>query len=49
MVVVGAAAHAPVIAAAAPWVLGMESSQELSNPRDFAKQFDPTDYMASRS
>ncbi|MDR3509162.1 MAG: type VI secretion system contractile sheath large subunit, partial [Caulobacteraceae bacterium] len=46
---IGAAAHAPFIAAAAPSVLGMESWQELSNPRDIAKQFDATDYMAWRS
>lgn len=46
---IGAAAHAPFIAAAAPRLLGMESWQELSNPRDIAKQFDATDYAAWRS
>ena len=46
---IGAAAHAPFIAAAAPGLLGMESWQELSNPRDLAKQFDATDYAAWRS
>lgn len=46
---IGAAAHAPFIAAAAPAVLGMESWQELANPRDIAKQFDAQDYMAWRS
>jgi type VI secretion system protein ImpC len=33
---IGAAAHAPFIAAAAPSMLGMESWQELVNPRDLA-------------
>lgn len=46
---IGAAAHAPIIAAAGPSLLGMESWQELSNPRDLAKQFEATDYMAWRS
>ena len=46
---IGAASHAPFIAAAAPGLLGMESWQELSNPRDLAKQFDATDYAAWRS
>jgi type VI secretion system protein ImpC len=46
---IGAAAHAPFIAAASPKLLGMESWQELSNPRDIAKQFDATDYAAWRS
>jgi type VI secretion system protein ImpC len=46
---IGAAAHAPIISAAAPAILGMESWQELANPRDLAKQFDAQDYMAWRS
>lgn len=46
---IGAAAHAPVIAGAAPAILGMESWQELSNPRDIAKQFDTVDYIGWRS
>jgi len=46
---IGAAAHAPFIAAASSQLLGMESWQELSNPRDLAKQFEATDYMAWRS
>ncbi len=46
---IGAAAHAPVIAAAAPSILGMESWQELANPRDLAKQFEAADYAAWRS
>ena len=46
---IGAAAHAPFIASASSQLLGMETWQELSNPRDLAKQFDATDYMAWRS
>ena len=46
---IGAAAHAPFISAASSSLLGMQSWQELSNPRDLAKQFDATDYMAWRS
>ena len=46
---IGAAAHAPFIAAADSQLLGMESWQQLSNPRDLAKQFDATEYMAWRS
>jgi type VI secretion system protein ImpC len=46
---IGAAAHAPFIAAAEPSVLGMESWQELSNPRDLAKLFDATEYAQWRS
>jgi type VI secretion system protein ImpC len=46
---IGAAAHAPFISAASSQLLAMESWQELSNPRDLAKQFDATDYMAWRS
>ncbi|USI74899.1 type VI secretion system contractile sheath large subunit [Sphingomonas morindae] len=46
---IGAAAHCPVLAAAGPRLIGMDSWRELSNPRDIAKQFDATDYMAWRS
>jgi type VI secretion system protein ImpC len=46
---IGAAAHAPFIAAAGPKLIGMESWRELANPRDLAKQFEATDYMAWRS
>ena len=46
---IGAAAHAPFVSAASPKLLGMETWQELSNPRDIAKQFDATDYAAWRS
>jgi len=37
---IGAAAHAPFIAAAAPPLFGMESWTELANPRDLGKLFD---------
>ena len=46
---IGAAAHAPFIAAADSQLLGMESWQELANPRDLAKQFEAIDYMAWRA
>jgi type VI secretion system protein ImpC len=46
---IGAAAHCPFLAAADSQLLGMESWQELSNPRDLAKQFDATEYMAWRA
>ena len=46
---IGAAAHAPFIAGTSPQMIGMESWQELANPRDLGKQFDSPDYMAWRS
>ncbi|MBV9931866.1 MAG: type VI secretion system contractile sheath large subunit [Alphaproteobacteria bacterium] len=46
---IGAASHAPFIAGAAPGLMGMESWEELANPRDLAKLFDATDYAAWRS
>ena len=46
---IGAAAHCPFLAAADSQLLGMETWQELSNPRDLAKQFDATEYMAWRA
>jgi type VI secretion system protein ImpC len=46
---IGAAAHAPFIAAAAPTLFGMESWTELANPRDLGKLFDATEYMAWRT
>lgn len=49
MAQVGAAAHVPFIAGAAPSVLGMESWQELSNPRDLTKTFGTPDYAPWRS
>ncbi len=46
---IGAAAHAPFITAAGPGLMGMESWQELANPRDLGKLFDATDYAAWRT
>ncbi len=46
---IGAAAHAPFISAASPGLMGMESWQELANPRDLGKLFDATDYAAWRT
>jgi type VI secretion system protein ImpC len=44
-----AAAHAPFLAAAAPSLMGMDSWQELANPRDLTKIFSAPDYAAWRS
>jgi type VI secretion system protein ImpC len=49
MAQIAAAAHAPFIAAAAPSLMGMDSWQELANPRDLAKIFGTPDYAAWRS
>jgi type VI secretion system protein ImpC len=49
MAQVAAAAHAPFIAASSPSLMGMESWQELANPRDLAKIFSAPDYAAWRS
>jgi len=46
---VASAAHAPFIAAANSSLMGMESWNELSNPRDLAKIFSTPDYAAWRS
>ncbi len=46
---IGAAAHCPIITGAAPNVLGMESWQELSNPRDLTKIFGTAEYASWRS
>lgn len=46
---VAAAAFAPFIAAAAPGMLGLESWEELSKPRDLAKIFEGPDYAKWRS
>src|SRR5690349_15367148 len=46
---VAAAAHAPFIAGAAPSLMGMDSWQELSNPRDLTKIFQAPEYAAWRS
>jgi len=44
-----AASHTPFIAAAAPSLFGMDSWQELGNPRDLAGIFSTPDYAAWRS
>jgi type VI secretion system protein ImpC len=49
MAQVAAAAHAPFIAAAAPTALGMDTWQELANPRDLTKIFSSPEYAAWRS
>ncbi|MGY6274082.1 type VI secretion system contractile sheath large subunit [Methylomonas sp. MgM2] len=49
MAKIGAAAHAPFLAGAAPSVLQMESWAELANPRDLRKLFMPPEYAAWRS
>ena len=46
---IAAAIHAPFIAGSSPALLGMESWQELSNPRDLTKIFTTPDYAAWRS
>src|SRR5690606_6149119 len=49
MAQIAAAAHAPFLAGAAPALMGMDSWQELANPRDLAKIFAAPDYAAWRS
>jgi type VI secretion system protein ImpC len=46
---IAAASHAPFIAGTAPSLMGMDSWQELANPRDLAKIFSAPDYAAWRS
>jgi type VI secretion system protein ImpC len=46
---VAAATHAPFIAGAAPTVMGMDSWQELANPRDLTKIFLTPEYAPWRS
>ncbi|MFO1498154.1 MAG: type VI secretion system contractile sheath large subunit [Verrucomicrobiota bacterium] len=49
MAQVAAAMHAPFIAGASPSGFGMESWQELSNPRDLTKIFQTPEYASWRS
>ena len=49
MAQIAAAAHAPFIAASAPGLMGMETWQELSNPRDLTKIFQTAEYAPWRS
>lgn len=44
-----AAAHCPMVSAADPTLLNMDSWQELSNPRDLTKIFQTPEYAAWRS
>jgi type VI secretion system protein ImpC len=46
---IASAAHAPFISSAGPRLFGMESWQELSNPRDLTKIFQTPEYAAWRS
>src|SRR6185312_1009007 len=46
---ISAAIHAPFISGASPSLLGMETWQELSNPRDLTKIFTTPDFAAWRS
>ena len=49
MAQIASAAHAPFITAAGPGLMGMESWQDLSNPRDLTKIFQTPEYAAWRS
>ena len=49
MAQIAAAAHAPFLAAAAPTVMGMDTWQELANPRDLGKIFSSPEYAGWRS
>jgi len=49
MMKVAAAAHAPFITGSAPTLFGMDSWQELSNPRDLTKIFQTPEYASWRS
>lgn len=46
---IAAAAHAPFISSAAPTLLGMDSWNELGNPRDLSTVFDTPDYAGWQS
>jgi type VI secretion system protein ImpC len=46
---VGAASHAPVIAAAAPSLFGLESFTDITRPRDLSKTFETVEYVKWRS
>jgi type VI secretion system protein ImpC len=49
MAQIGAAAHAPFITGTAPSIMGMESWQELANPRDLTKVFASPEYASFKS
>ena len=46
---IAAAAHAPFFAAADSGLMGMDSWNELMNPRDLSKLFDTPEYAAWKS
>lgn len=46
MAKIAAASHAPFLSSAAPALLGMDSWNELGNPRDLSTVFDTPDYAA---
>ncbi|UXY14568.1 type VI secretion system contractile sheath large subunit [Chitiniphilus purpureus] len=46
---VAAAAHAPLISAAAPGLFGLESFADIGKPRDLAKIFDTVEYAKWKS
>ena len=46
---IASAAHAPFIAGASPALMGMDTWQQLANPRDLIKIFSAPDYAAWRS
>lgn len=46
---IAAASHAPFISSAAPTLLGMDSWNELGNPRDLSTVFDTPDYAGWNS
>lgn len=46
---VAAAAHAPLISAAAPGLFGLESFTDIGKPRDLAKVFDTVEYAKWKS
>ncbi len=49
MAQIAAASHAPFIAGASPTLMGMDSWQELANPRDLTKIFTTPEYASWRS
>jgi len=49
MAQIAAAMHAPFLTGAAPSLMGMDSWQELSNPRDLTKIFQTAEYASWRS
>lgn len=46
---IASSAHAPLLTAADPSLMGMDSWNELMNPRDLSKLFDTPDYAAWKS